>query len=73
MFDLAMAISVIISLKELKKRYGREIGNSRVSYDTLLKTSSLTAEQQRTLQKFSYKKNWSNRTQIKMIRLVQTI
>ncbi|MBT2708635.1 ATP-binding protein [Pseudomonas sp. ISL-84] len=54
-------------------RYRREIGNGRVSYDTLLKTSPLTAEQQRTLQLFSYKKNWSNRTQIKIIRLARTI
>ncbi|OMF61567.1 hypothetical protein BK139_06935 [Paenibacillus sp. FSL R5-0490] len=59
--------------KRQYERYGREICNSRVSYDTLLKTSPLTAEQQRTLQQFSYKKNWSNRTQIKVIRLARTI
>jgi magnesium chelatase family protein len=59
--------------KRQYERYGSEIGNSRVSYDTLLKTSPLTAEQQRALQQFSYKKNWSNRTQIKIIRLARTI
>ncbi|PWW31320.1 Mg chelatase-like protein [Cytobacillus oceanisediminis] len=58
--------------KRQNERYGSEIGNSRVSYGTLLKTSPLTAKQQRT-QQFSYKKNWSNRTQIKIIRLARTM
>nr|WP_245917518.1 hypothetical protein [Bacillus canaveralius] len=54
-------------------RYGREICNSRVSYDLLIKTSPLTAEQQRILHQLSTKKNWSNRRQIKIIRLARTI
>ncbi|MDF2855554.1 MAG: Mg chelatase, subunit ChlI [Neobacillus sp.] len=54
-------------------RYGEEVCNSRVPYDTLLKTSPLTAEQQRNLQQLAIKENWSNRTQIKIIRLARTI
>lgn len=54
-------------------RHGKEICNSRVAYDVLMKTSPLTDEQQRNLQQFSMKKNWSNRTQIKIIRLARTI
>jgi magnesium chelatase family protein len=54
-------------------RYGDEVCNSRVPYDTLLKTSPLTAEQQRNLQQLAIKENWSNRTQIKIIRLARTI
>lgn len=54
------------------ERYGLEICNSRVSYDTLLKTSPLTHEQQKTLQQLTLEKNWSNRTQIKIIRLART-
>ncbi|WP_309486304.1 ATP-binding protein [Cytobacillus firmus] len=58
--------------KRQYKRYGREIVNGRVSYDTLL-TSPLNADQQRKLQQFSYKKNCSNRTQIKIMGLARTI
>jgi magnesium chelatase family protein len=43
-------------------RYGREICNSRVSYDLLMRTSPLKDEQKRNLHQLSMKKNWSNRT-----------
>ncbi|WP_404322713.1 hypothetical protein LG298_23910 [Cytobacillus firmus] len=59
--------------KRQYERYGREICNSRVSYEILMKTSPLSPDQYRTLQQFSNKKNWSNRTQIKVIRLARTI
>jgi magnesium chelatase family protein len=55
------------------ERYGKEICNGRVSYDTLLEVSPLTVEQQRTILQFSTRKNWSNRTEIKVIRLARTI
>jgi magnesium chelatase family protein len=55
------------------ERYGKEICNSRVSYDILQKTSPLTQEQQKKIHQLSAKKNWSNRTQIKIIRLARTI
>ncbi len=54
-------------------RYGKEICNSRVQYETILKTSPLTTNQQRTLQQVGSKRNWSNRTQIKIIKLARTI
>jgi magnesium chelatase family protein len=54
-------------------RYGREICNSRVPYEMLLSTSPLTETQKSTLQRLAIKKNWSNRTQIKIIRLARTI
>jgi magnesium chelatase family protein len=55
------------------ERYGKELCNSRASYDTLRKTSPLTQEQQQYLQQHAINKNWSNRTQIKIIRLARTI
>jgi magnesium chelatase family protein len=54
-------------------RYEKEICNSRVPYDILLQSSPLTAVQQRELQDLSAQKNWSSRTQIKIIRLARTI
>jgi magnesium chelatase family protein len=54
-------------------RYGAEICNSRVSYGNLLHASPLSRTQQTLLQELSIKKNWSNRTQIKIIRLARTI
>ncbi|WP_308315071.1 ATP-binding protein [Bacillus sp. M6-12] len=69
--------SIRVRVEEARKRqydrYGKEISNGRVSYHTLLQTSPLTPYQERTLQQFSVKKNWSNRTQIKIIRLARTI
>jgi magnesium chelatase family protein len=59
--------------KRQYERYGKEICNSRVAYDVLVKKSPLTEEQLQMLQQFSFKKNWSNRTQIKVIRLARTI
>lgn len=54
-------------------RYGREICNGRVAYDVLLKTSPLTAEQAKVFNQISIRENWSNRTQIKILRLARTI
>jgi magnesium chelatase family protein len=54
-------------------RYGEEICNSRVPFDTLRKTSPLSDKQQRNLQQLSFKEGLSNRTQIKIIRLARTI
>lgn len=54
-------------------RYGKELCNSRVSYDTMQKTTPLTQEQQKVIHQLASKKNWSNRTQIKIIRLARTI
>ncbi|MFK9091791.1 ATP-binding protein [Bacillus salipaludis] len=54
-------------------RFGEEICNSRVPYEVLLRDRPLTGTQQSTLQQLAFKKNWSNRTQIKIIRLARTI
>ena len=54
-------------------RYGMEVCNSRVPYEMLLRASPLTDTQQSTLQRLAIKKSWSNRTQIKIIRLARTI
>ncbi|MDN3017874.1 hypothetical protein PH210_16895 [Paenibacillus sp. BSR1-1] len=53
--------------------HGQEICNARVPYEVLLRTSPLPAGQQVDLQKLSFKKGLSNRTQIKIIRLARTI
>jgi magnesium chelatase family protein len=54
-------------------RYGSEVSNNRIPYELLLSKSTLTNTQQTTLQRLAIKKNWSNRTQIKIIRLARTI
>ncbi|MFP5113749.1 hypothetical protein ACSU64_15340 [Bacillaceae bacterium C204] len=54
-------------------RYGGEVCNGRIPYETLLSKSPLSNAQQQSLQRIAIKKNWSNRTQIKIIRLARTI
>jgi len=55
------------------ERYGKELCNGRVSYDDLQKTSPLTQSQIKIIRQLASEKNWSNRTQIKVIRLARTI
>jgi magnesium chelatase family protein len=55
------------------RRYGNEITNGRVPYETLIQTSPLSEQQQGFLQKLANKHGWSNRTQLKIIRLARTI
>jgi magnesium chelatase family protein len=59
--------------KRQSKRYGKELTNGKVSYETLIQTSPLTQTQQRFLQKLAFKYGWSNRAQIKIFRLARTI
>lgn len=54
-------------------RYGLEVCNSRIPYEILLSKSPLTETQHSTLQRLAIRKSWSNRTQIKIIRLARTI
>lgn len=54
-------------------RYGKEICNGRVSYEELVSTSNLTDSQQKNLQYRLIKSGWSNRAQIKILRLARTI
>ncbi|WP_400243833.1 YifB family Mg chelatase-like AAA ATPase [Niallia sp. JL1B1071] len=54
-------------------RYQQEVSNAKVPFETLVETSALTTEQKKTLTQISSKQNWSNRVQIKIIRLARTI
>lgn len=55
------------------ERYQREISNAKVPFESLQYVSPLTTEQKKTLTNVSVKQNWSNRVQIKIIRLARTI
>ncbi|WML24818.1 YifB family Mg chelatase-like AAA ATPase [Neobacillus sp. OS1-33] len=59
--------------KRQYNRYGMEVCNSRIPYEILLSKSPLTDTQHSTLQRLAIKNSWSNRTQIKIIRLARTI
>ncbi|WP_251555094.1 YifB family Mg chelatase-like AAA ATPase [Neobacillus muris] len=54
-------------------RYQQEITNAKVPVETLMETSPLTSNQQSMLTNVAAKQNWSNRVQIKIIRLARTI
>jgi magnesium chelatase family protein len=64
-------------VKEARKRqydrYGKEICNGRAPFEALIKESFLSNQYQQLIQRLAYKQNWSNRTQIKIIRLARTI
>ena len=55
------------------QRYQSEISNAKVPFEILSEKSPLTNEQQKMLSKVAAKQNWSNRVQIKIIRLARTI
>lgn len=55
------------------ERYGREICNGRVSYELLMKTSAPSEKIMRLMQQMALKKKWSNRVQVKILRLARTI
>lgn len=54
-------------------RYQTELTNAKVPFEILTETSPLTSDQQKMLMNVSAKQNWSNRVQIKIIRLSRTI
>lgn len=54
-------------------RYQSQITNAKVPFEILIETSPLTEAQQNILTKLALKQKWSNRVQIKVIRLVRTI
>lgn len=54
-------------------RYQEQLTNSRVSFELLTKTSPLTENQQKVIARMAAKHHWSNRVQIKIIRLARTI
>ncbi len=55
------------------RRYQSESSNAKVPFEILIEKSPLTSEQQKMLSKVAVKQNWSNRVQIKIIRLARTI
>ena len=55
------------------ERYQSEVTNAKVPFEQITQTSPLTSEQQRMLTNVAVKQNWSNRVQIKIIRLARTI
>lgn len=55
------------------ERYQSEVTNAKVPFEQITQTSPLTNEQQRMLTNVAVKQNWSNRVQIKIIRLARSI
>lgn len=55
------------------QRYQTECTNAKVSFEIIRDTSPLTNDQQKMITKVASKQNWSNRVQIKIIRLARTI
>jgi magnesium chelatase family protein len=54
-------------------RYQEDISNAKVPFELIMQTSPLTDAQQRMLGQVAAKQNWSNRVQIKIIRLARRI
>lgn len=54
-------------------RYQEQIYNAQIPYEVLTATSPLTENQHKMMAQISSKQQWSNRVQIKIIRLARTI
>ncbi|WP_425415493.1 hypothetical protein [Peribacillus loiseleuriae] len=54
-------------------RYQEQICNAKVPFEILIATSPLTDNQRKMIAQVSVKQQWSNRVQIKIIRLARTI
>lgn len=55
------------------ERYDKEVCNGRVSYEQLIKTSNPPEKINQLLNQMALKKKWSNRVQVKIMRLARTI
>ncbi len=55
------------------KRYGKQLLNSRATFEEITATSPLTATQKRMLGQWLHTNHWSNRVQLKIIRIARTI
>ncbi|MGE6203842.1 YifB family Mg chelatase-like AAA ATPase [Guptibacillus hwajinpoensis] len=64
---------VIAARERQYDRYGKEVCNGSVSFEQLTSSSPLTTLQQQNLQSLSSAQGFSNRVQIKIIRLARTI
>lgn len=71
------SLSVQLRVKKARNRqydrYSGEVCNRRVDYQRLLKTSPDLEEHLSYLHKLSSKQHWSNRMQVKVLRLARTI
>jgi magnesium chelatase family protein len=64
---------VEIARERQYQRYQSEATNAKVPFEVISETSPLTSEQRKMLTNVAAKQNWSNRVQIKIIRLARTI
>ena len=55
------------------QRYQEQLFNAQVPYEILTATSPLSENQHKMIAQISSKQQWSNRVQIKIIRLARTI
>lgn len=69
--DMQKSVKRAIELQY--ERYQQPINNANVSYEKLKESSPLTEQQQKIITKVAYTHSWSNRVQIKIIRLARTI
>ncbi|WP_158232190.1 hypothetical protein [Sporosarcina sp. P20a] len=60
--------------RELQRvRYGNDLRNGTVSFQQLEKTARFAAEQLNIIGDVCFERKWSNRTQVKLIRIARTI
>jgi magnesium chelatase family protein len=55
------------------QRFQMEMANAKVPFEIMTNVSPLTSDQKKMLMSVAAKQNWSNRVQIKIIRLARTI
>lgn len=55
------------------QRHGNEMNNARLGNERLMDNCKLNEEQQKMMQQWTRKNNWSTRVQMKTIRLARTI
>ncbi|MFZ3590427.1 hypothetical protein ACOI1C_14520 [Bacillus sp. DJP31] len=61
------------SVKESRDRVAAALYAMKVSFERILESTPLTNSQQLIIRQLSSKENWSNRVQVKRIRLARTI
>lgn len=64
---------VIKARERQYERYGERMLNNRAPFQLIQKTSPITEQQAEELQQICWKHQWSNRTQVKLIRVARTI
>ncbi|MFC4025145.1 YifB family Mg chelatase-like AAA ATPase [Oceanobacillus longus] len=64
---------VITARERQYKRFGSEVTNAIVANEMLLACTTLNEEQEKMMQQWTSKYNWSTRVQMKILRLARTI